>query len=169
MVGLFVWIFAVLAVMAAILIGVRLRWSSPKGLNVAPVGTPYGVVIVKAICALSLLEILASLVPGVHLPFNVAHRDHATRVGSIVVGFLFGAALYGLQRRLVLTWKVGWVILVAVFSSFLIVTLRSIFETTPGPARWILSTAVVIATMVGVVFGSRFWSSQKQYFSRKGV
>lgn len=164
------FLFVVLAVVFAILIGPRMRWKEPKDPNVAPYGTPDGIFIAKAFCALSVLEILVGLIPGIHLPFNLGvHHDRATSIKAIAVGLSFGATLYGLQRRLVLAWKIGWVILAAILSSFLITALSSIFQTTLGPARWIGSTAVVIATFIGAAVGSRFWSSQKQFFSRKGV
>lgn len=166
--------FAVLAVTVAILMGHRLHGRTPKGLSVEPYQTPYGVYVLKLLFVLGLAEILLGLI-GIHLvhsPLSSVDRpDRATRAESIFIGLLFGASLYGLQRRLVLVWKFGWVILVAIFSVLLIGTLRSILETTSGSAstRWILSSTAMIAYSLGAVWAGRFWHGQKTYFSRKGL
>lgn len=100
-----------------------------------------GIQALKVIC---LLAFILSLV-GVIFPVHPSHfvpavpNDRLHRVISFLEGLLMGGLFYGIQRRLTIAWTLGWVLLILLFSEFLISTLASILRQTPAPGGWIAS------------------------------
>lgn len=90
------------------------------------------------------------------------------RALSIAIGLSFAPLFYGIRRRLAVTWKLGWIILIVMFSWFLAESLKSLRQT-PQSGGWIASTAVTIVISVVAIYWGRWWTRQKNYFSRPGL
>jgi hypothetical protein len=89
------------------------------------------------------------------------------RAISIVVGLSF-PLFYGIRRRLAFAWKLGWVILTAMFSWFLVETLISIRQKPQSGGGWVAATLVTIMISVVAIYWGPWWKRQKDYFSQPG-
>jgi hypothetical protein len=75
----------------------------------------------------------------------------------------FGWLLYGLHKRLVIAWKVGWIILAAWFLQILFSGLSSTLRL-PGSGRWIATIGVILGAGLFIVICGRWWRQQRWYF-----
>jgi hypothetical protein len=84
---------------------------------------------------------------------------------SIIDAAVFGAALYGIQKRIPLMWKLGFAGIVMGAASFLVHSLgvvRSV-PTRPTVAHFQLGF-LAIATVVVTGYWLLWWKRQKPYF-----
>jgi hypothetical protein len=116
-------------------------------------------------CLLSLLSAVTGI-QSISITDHVAisRHDDLGRLYSIVVAALNAAAFYGIHRRALIAWKLGWVVLAAAFVSFVASALP---ETTrlPPPGCWIVPCFVVIGGSVVVGMWGMWWKRQWGYFT----
>jgi hypothetical protein len=127
--------------------------------------------VLQALCVFFCLMGILSAVTGIQ-SISVADRVVITRhsdlgrLYSILVAAFNAAAFYGIQRRALIAWKLGWVVLVAAFMSFVASALP---ETTrlPPPGCWIVPCFVMIGGSVVVGIWGMWWKRQRGYFTRQ--
>jgi RimJ/RimL family protein N-acetyltransferase len=78
----------------------------------------------------------------------------------------FRTHFFNKQSRRAIGWTIGWIVLFATFSEFLIDTLASILRQTPEPGGWIASVVVAVLISGTAAYWGRWWNRQKEYFSR---
>ncbi len=122
----------------------------------------------QAVCALLCLLSVFSAATGIQ---SVSITDHVAivkqndlgRAYALVSAAVLALAVYGIQKRAPVTWKLGWVVLAASFASFLLTAL-------PGttrlllPGRWIASAFILVGTAFVSIFWGLWWKLQRDYF-----
>ena len=88
------------------------------------------------------------------------------RAISIVVGLSFIPLFYGIRRRLTVAWSLGWVILIATFSWFLVEILTSIRQKPQSGGGGTAAIPAAIMISVVAIYWGRWWKRQKEYFSQ---
>src|ERR1700730_5797284 len=127
----------------------------------------------KIICALFCLMCVASAITGVqavHLSTHNSSSDASItmhsgygRVWSLVSALIYAGAFYGIQKRAPIGWKLGWCALIVSFLQFSIGALSFSLKL-PQPARWILSTAILVTGAGVTAYWGIWWKRQKSYF-----
>jgi hypothetical protein len=84
-------------------------------------------------------------------------------IRSIVSITFFGSAFIGIQRKVPLTWKLGWGVLAAVYLWFVVSVLSTTLKMSQ-PERWVASCSVVIGGLLVVLYWGYWWWRQKSYF-----
>ncbi len=129
---------------------------------------PFGLWVLKLICACFFLLSLLSFVPGIHSArshyflFTANHRllQHFVFVLNAII---YALGFYGIHWRKRLTWKLGWFALCIFFSEFLVLALASSLKL-PQPDSWIASTAIVVVGFAVAAYWGYWWKSLKSYF-----
>jgi hypothetical protein len=129
-----------------------------------------GIDVLKIICILFCLLSLLSIVPGIHS----IHSQHFEFLSgshgplrlfiSLLNAVLFAMGFYGIQRRLLIAWKLGWY----VFTIFLLEWFGSSLSsslTSPQPGSRIASLSIVIGGLCVAAYWGLWWKRQKSYFS----
>ena len=95
-----------------------------------------------------------------NLPVPSLH-SRAAVTDSLLSALFFGAALYGIHKRTVTAWRLGWVYLGGGYISLI----RSLTRTVPegGSPRIFLAVAVTGASLVFLYWGF-WWKKQRGYF-----
>jgi hypothetical protein len=135
--------------------------------------------ILKVICVLFCLFSLISAITGiqsVNASVSVGESAHTSSAKMVVAqnnsfiaysflaALLYAAAFYGIQKRKPLTWKLGWVVIIASFLRFITSVLLHSLKL-PQPDCWIVSTAGVLIGSAVAIFWGVWWKRQKSYFS----
>jgi hypothetical protein len=85
-------------------------------------------------------------------------------IWAIVNVFAFAGAFYGIHRRAAIAWKLGWVVLVLGWASFLKTVLPLTLRVPRDDHPWIACTAVVVGDTLVALYWSFWWRRQKSYF-----
>jgi hypothetical protein len=124
--------------------------------------------VLQALCGLSCLLCVLSSATGI-ASIEVADRVVITRHGeygrlcAAIAALVLAAAVYGIQKRAVVVWALGWVALVTSFLSFVVTGLSMALQQ-PPPGREIMSIFIVIGGSVVTVFWGLWWKHQREYF-----
>jgi hypothetical protein len=122
--------------------------------------------VLQAICALFCLLCIVSAVTGIQ---SVVATDRVviTRYGengrlwAVATAMFFAAAIYGIQRRAILAWKLGWVVLATMFLRCATLALRGLLQ---PQHNWIDSCFLGIGGIVVTVVWGLWWNRQRGYF-----
>jgi hypothetical protein len=133
---------------------------------------PFGLRVLMWLCLLTgifaFLDLISTIYP-LYPSRYVFPETPVYRAISIVVGLSFVPLFYGIRRRLASAWKLGWVILIATFSWFLVQTLTSLRQKPQSGGGWVAATSVTIMSSVIAIYWGRWWKRQKEYFSQPGL
>ena len=83
---------------------------------------------------------------------------------SLVEASLFAGAVYGIQTRASIVWKLGWGALGLSFLTFTVQALSFSLKL-PPPERWIASAAILVVGAAVATYWGLWWKRQKSYFS----
>lgn len=83
---------------------------------------------------------------------------------SLMDALIYGVALYGIHKRTLITWKLGWVFLTAALVEFLFSALSSTLKLSE-PDTWIASAAIAIVSSAVAVYWGFWWKRQRNYFT----
>lgn len=83
---------------------------------------------------------------------------------SVVGAVLWASALYGVHRRSLMAWKLGWVIIAVFFLEFIVLGLSSTMRLPKTDSPWIASAALVVVAIVVAFSWGRWWNRQRNYF-----
>jgi hypothetical protein len=75
------------------------------------------------------------------------------------------AAFYGIHRRVPITWKLGWGVIVFFILEFIIRALSSTMGMPQVDHPWIARAAILIGGALVGLYGSFWWKRQESYFS----
>jgi hypothetical protein len=130
----------------------------------------------KILCALVCLSCIARFI----LYFHAIHPPQVGSAGggqsifaaSSALGgaLLFAIELYGLHKRALFAWILGWVILAATFVNFLSVASYSILKTVPKADHpWVAIAATMVMSSLVALYWGVWWSRQKAYFASQSL
>ena len=136
--------------------------------------------ILKIICILFCLLSLASALTGLqssHVSVSagksvktsasiVITKSVSFRIYAFSQAVLWAAAAYGIHKKIPITWKLGWVVLV---TSSLEATVSALSYSLrlPFPDYWIASSAIVIGFCAVTVYWGFWWKRQRNYFESR--
>jgi hypothetical protein len=115
-------------------------------------------------CAWSAVDFIVAA-SGIHVPYGGTYSKPWVMAESLVRMLLLAAALYGLRKRTLVVWKLGWCYLVACYLSWLFTGLSSTRKISPADSPMVASAAVVIAGAIVAVYWGFWWNRQKNYFT----
>lgn len=132
-------------------------------------GTPFGIEVLKAVFVLACVLSLIGFIPGLH-SVRTEHFQFVSNHGlishllSLGYAVLFGIGFYGIHRRMLLAWKVGWFYLGFFYLSSIVPAIAASWTTVPASNRWIALSAVVVMFSAVAVYWGNWWKKQKPYF-----
>jgi hypothetical protein len=128
----------------------------------------FGIHVLKVVCLVFCLFYLLDLVPGIripgtHQPGVFAASRGVSQFVSFMNACLLAALFYGLQRKLAITWKIGWAFLGTFWAESLIICFTFTLKLNP-PDKWISSVAAVFVFTTVAAYWSLWWKRQKNHF-----
>jgi len=126
--------------------------------------------LLKAFLALFCVWSVVDLIVAIHAilsPHNGAYSSSHERlvlVGSLVAALVYAAALYGIHKRTVMVWKLGWGFLAANYLGWLFQALPLTLKVPQAASPWVASASVVIGGAAVAVYWGFWWNRQKSYF-----
>jgi hypothetical protein len=115
-------------------------------------------------CAWSAVDFIVAA-GGIHLPYGAAYSKHLVMAGPLVIMLLLAAALYGLRKRTLIVWKLGWCYLIAAYLSWLFTGLSSTRRISSADSPMVASVALVIVGAIVAVYWGFWWNRQKHHFA----
>lgn len=127
--------------------------------------------IFKLICVVFCAWSLVSALRGAYEIYAAAGINTSAIKGSLLDTILsivstafWTVAFYGVYKRSVLAWKLGWVAIGAFFVEFVAVGLVSTARLPRVDSPTIASAAVIVLAMLAALFAGLWWNRQKGYF-----
>lgn len=111
---------------------------------------------------------LVSTVRPIYVSGYAFPETPGQRALSIIVGLLFAPLFYGIHRRLAVTWRYGWLVLVTSFSWAIVESIATV-EQTPQSGGWVGSALIALMFSVVAIYWSRWWYRQRNYFSQHNL
>lgn len=124
----------------------------------------------KLICAFFFAVSVLSIFQGIGR-INSASSSIATRhsvfitILSFVQAIFWIGAFYGIQKKSLIAWKLGWVVIAFGFLEFLILGLSVTNKLSQTDSPRIASISIVVGAGIVVVYWALWWKKQKSYFS----
>jgi hypothetical protein len=127
--------------------------------------------ILALFCAWSCVYVVIAI-HAIYSPRNGAYsasHEHSVLAKELAAALVYAAALYGIHKRTVMTWKLGWVFLAANCVAFVFQVHSSMLKVSPTENPWVPTAAAAIgATAVGVYWGY-WWNGQRSYFVERAA
>ena len=83
---------------------------------------------------------------------------------SFAVAVLWSGALYGIQKKARIVWKMGWGVIIGSYLIFVARASASLLAVQQLPDRWIQLLFVLVASSAITAYWCYLWSKQKRYF-----
>jgi hypothetical protein len=115
-------------------------------------------------CAWSAIDFIVAA-SGIHLPHGGTYSRPLVMAESLVSMLLLAAALYGLRKRTLMVWKLGWCYLAGAYFSWLFTGLSSTRKISAADRPMVAAVAVVIGGAIVAVYWGFWWNRQKNYFT----
>ncbi len=93
----------------------------------------------------------------------VTRHDLWGRIVAIAFAAFFAGAWYGLHKRFITVWRIGWAVIILFFAEFLYSSL-SWSLTLAGSERWLVSTGLVVIGLGFGVWAVLWWKQHRSYF-----
>lgn len=93
----------------------------------------------------------------------VTRHDISGRVVALLLAAFFGAAWFGLHKRSIVAWRIGWIVLVLFFADFLYSSL-SWSLTLTSIERWLLSGGFIVMGLGFTLWAVLWWKRRRSYF-----
>ena|SRR5260221_8028732 len=127
----------------------------------------------KIVCLLFSLLSVASVLTGVRAVnvttswgLNITKQPGVgALLWSVFNALLYASAAYGIQKRLPVVWKLGWVVLVVSSLEFMI---RAMGSATKVPGSWVLCIGILVGAVAVTVYWGAWWNRQMGYFRKVG-
>ena len=124
-------------------------------------------IIFALFCLLFTAYVIVGVLPiPVDFPRGVASLHSRSAVThSLLSALFFGAAIYGIHKRMVIAWRLGWVCLGAVYIAWLRQCL-SLTRTTAQADRlpWFVAVSMAVVGTLVTFYWSVWWKKQRGYF-----
>lgn len=132
----------------------------------------------KKVLLLLIALCIVSAVTGIqsaNVDINVTHGSTTSsaeitetstygRVLCLLYVIAFTAFYYGIHKRLLITWWLGWVVVVSTWVGFTLDVIEYI-KPLPPSEFWINLAIAVIVGCAGLVYWGVWWRRQKSYFN----
>jgi hypothetical protein len=99
-----------------------------------------------------------------HNEVNSPSRDRRLMAASFIAALVYAAALYGIHKRTVMTWRLGWVFLAANYFGFVFQVHSSMRKVPQAENPWVPTAAGAIAAAAVAVYWGYWWNRQRSYF-----
>jgi hypothetical protein len=123
-------------------------------------------VILVLFCVWSVVDFVLA-VHAIHPPQNGAHssgRGALAVVQSLALGIASTLTLYGIHKRTIMVWKLGWGYLAAIYFEWLFTALPQMLKVPSADSPLAASAAVVVIGAVVTLYWGFWWYRQKGYF-----
>jgi hypothetical protein len=118
-------------------------------------------------CVLSLWHFFA-IIHGIRTPRTDAlFNGHSilAAIGPLAIPLMCGVEYFGIHRRALFAWKLGWGLLAAMFLQFLVDGGFSALQQPEADYPWVAFAALVLGGSVVVAYWGFWWKRQKNYFT----
>ena len=117
-------------------------------------------------CAISVLGIVRNAVIFRSARASGSSATHSILglCASFALAVLWVCALYGIQKKARIVWKIGWGVIVCAYLLFLLLASQSVLKVQQLPDRWIELLFVIVTSTAITGYWCYFWSKQKGYF-----
>lgn len=95
---------------------------------------------------------------GLHI---AKHAGIGVMLCSLFDALLYASVAYGIQRRVPVVWKLGWVVLIISSLQFMIGGPSSVLR---QPGGWIGAAGILVGGVLVAVYWGRWWNRQRDYF-----
>jgi hypothetical protein len=126
--------------------------------------------ILKIICILLSLLSIAGVIHGAYMihsaPAASAKMKHSVRatIESVALVVFWACAMYGIQKRTLITWKIGWAVIVGQLLALPVWAL-SVTSTVPKTDHpGVAAASVIVGGAAVAAYWSLWWNKQKGYF-----
>jgi hypothetical protein len=98
-------------------------------------------------------------------PGNTEITKHDWNGRLIALGFagVFALAWYGIHRRYLATWWLGWLVFFGILGDCLYGSLTFAFGL-PASERWVLLGGIILIVTLVLGFWASWWKRQRAYF-----
>lgn len=96
-------------------------------------------------------------------------NDNFGRIYVLLMSGVFAAGFYGIQKRLFITWKLGWPMLIWGYLSFVLQAVVSTYyvaKIKDFPSFWLPLILCIVGGAAVTVYWGFWWKRQKNYFVR---
>ena len=99
------------------------------------------------------------------------HTDAMSHVAFKLVSSVFAAAfcwaaVYGIQKRAPIAWKLGWGVIATGLLGFLVRALRATSNIPRNEHPEVAAASVIVLGVVVAAYWGYWWNAQKHYFSK---
>ncbi len=85
-------------------------------------------------------------------------------ISSILLSAFCGAAVYGIHKRTLIAWKLGWGVIATGFLEFLVSAFSALSKTPRNDHPGIAMAAVVVMAAAVALYWGVWWNKKKSYF-----
>jgi hypothetical protein len=116
------------------------------------------------------LWFLTSAILGIRAIYSVHSQPVAPNqaafrtVSSLFVSAFCVAAVYGIHKRSLVAWKLGWIVIAAGLTEFLVSALSAISKIPRNDHPVVAAAAVVVGGTAVALYWGFWWKRQKSYF-----
>ncbi len=131
--------------------------------------------VLKVFCALICLFSLARLATIIHGAFSpetgliVARPGIPAAIWSLVIALAAALEFYGIHKRASFAWTLGWGILAATFSEFLVRSGSAALKVPDADHPWVAFASVMVGGSVVALYWGSWWKHQKGYFTSQSL
>jgi hypothetical protein len=143
-------------------------------------GTPYGLEVLKIICVLFCLVLVASAFTGIHAfhwstgiapgspsATNMAvARDNsfAGALWSAIRALFYAGVAYGIHKRALVAWKLGWIVIAGQLLYLPVWALSVTSKIPRSESPKVAVAAIVVGGTAIALYWGLWWNRQKAYF-----
>jgi hypothetical protein len=116
-------------------------------------------------CAMGIASAISDVSAVTFTPGHteIAGHDWSGRVIAVGLAGFFLLAWYGIHRRHLATWWLGWLFFFGLLGDFLYASLTFAVGL-PAAQRWVLVGGIVLIVMLVFGYWASWWKRQRAYF-----
>jgi hypothetical protein len=130
--------------------------------------------IIKCLLFVFCLSCLAAATTGISIRVvgddaEIIKQSINYRLYNFALFLVFATCLYGIQKKVLIVWKLGWLVLFGSFIDFEFFVVSDLIKhqkANPSPLMvfWVFIIFTVVTSTAAVVYWSLWWERQKHHF-----